>query len=139
MTGTNMRPASRTPPFLLVGLLVALCILAFNYWNLSGKNSELALKHRELSRQYDTLQVEFRALTDKHLASEKRSSDIATQLSDQQEQIKQLQSGSAQKDAQIQSLTDEKSGLNNQLKDGKRELVSIGARGRLCHKNAFLR
>ena len=37
-----MRPNGRSPPFLAIGLFIALCVMGFNYWNLSAKNAEQA-------------------------------------------------------------------------------------------------
>lgn len=93
-----MRPASRSPPFLLIGLLVALCILAFNYWNLSGKNGAL-------SRQLEAVQLDFRAVSDKHLTLEKRAADLATQVSTKAEAIVKFEKEKSDKDAKIQELT----------------------------------
>lgn len=92
-----MRPASRSPPFLLIGLLVALCILAFNYWNLSSKNGEL-------SRQLESVQVDFRAVSDKHLTVEKRAADLAAQLSETSSRVTGLQKTCGAKDTTIQEL-----------------------------------
>ena len=41
-TRGTMRPNGRSPPFLAIGLFIALCVMAFNYWNLSSKNAEQA-------------------------------------------------------------------------------------------------
>ena len=41
-TRGTMRPNGRSPPFLAIGLFIALCVMAFNYWNLSAKNAEQA-------------------------------------------------------------------------------------------------
>ncbi len=39
----SMRPqsAGRTPSFIVIGLLVVIAILGFNYWNVSSKNAVL--------------------------------------------------------------------------------------------------
>lgn len=114
----NMRPTSRSPPFLVIGLLVAMCILAFNYWNLSSKNGDL-------SRQLETLQVDFRAVSDKHLTVEKRAADLASQLSESQTKQNQLQSSLAGKETKLSELNGEVETLRGQLQTATESLVSF--------------
>ena len=47
----SLRPhhGSKTPPFVLIGLLVVIAILGFNYWNASSKNSVLVAEVQALS------------------------------------------------------------------------------------------
>ncbi|XP_048733883.1 protein GOLM2-like isoform X2 [Ostrea edulis] len=47
----NMRPQSRSPPFLITGLVVALVILGANYWNLSSSNASLSAEVADLQDQ----------------------------------------------------------------------------------------
>ena len=114
----NMRPTSRSPPFLVIGLLVAMCILAFNYWNLSSKNGDL-------SRQLETLQVDFRTVSDKHLTVEKRAADLASQLSESQTKQNQLQSSLAEKEVKLSELNGEVETLRGQLQTATESLVSF--------------
>ncbi|ESP05669.1 hypothetical protein LOTGIDRAFT_228149 [Lottia gigantea] len=55
MTSSNgrgaLRPSGRSPPFLLIGLSVALCIIGFNYWSVSSRNSELLTQITILKRE----------------------------------------------------------------------------------------
>ena len=111
-----MRPTSRSPPFLVIGLLVAMCILAFNYWNLSSKNGDL-------SRQLETLQVDFRTVSDKHLTVEKRAADLASQLSESQTKQNQLQSSLAEKEVKLSELNGEVETLRGQLQTATESLV----------------
>ena len=65
----NMRPTSRSPPFLAIGLFVALVILGFNYWNLSVKNGE---QFNEIS----VMERELKIVSAKKSAIEKRAEAI---------------------------------------------------------------
>ncbi|XP_070176719.1 Golgi membrane protein 1-like isoform X2 [Littorina saxatilis] len=111
----NMRPTSRSPPFLVVGLLVAMCILAFNYWNVSSKNGEL-------TRQMESLQVDFRAVSDKHLTVEKRAAELASQLSDLQTKGNQLQNGLSVKNDEVSKLSSDVENLKSQLQKSTESL-----------------
>ena len=113
-----MRPTSRSPPFLVIGLLVAICILAFNYWNLSGKNGDL-------SKQFESLQVDFRAVSDKHLTVEKRAADLASQLSSSQSKQNQLRSSLSEKDTKLSEMNGEIESFRTQLQKGTESLVSV--------------
>lgn len=47
--------SGRTPHFLTVGLLVVICILAFNYWNVSSQNKILQKERSEMTRHLEEL------------------------------------------------------------------------------------
>lgn len=121
----NMRPTSRSPPFLVIGLLVAMCILAFNYWNLSSKNGDL-------SRQIEALQVDFRAVSDKHLTVEKRAADLASELSDSQAKQNQLQSSLSEKDSKLSETNAEVESLKSRLQKETESFVSFKICKRVC-------
>ena len=46
------RHSSRTPPFVLVGLLVVIAILGFNYWTTSAANRELDETLKSVNEKY---------------------------------------------------------------------------------------
>ncbi|XP_076464976.1 uncharacterized protein LOC143296880 [Babylonia areolata] len=108
----NMRPTSRSPPFLVVGLLIAMCILAFNYWSVSSKNSEL-------TNQFESLQVDFRSVSDKHLAVEKRASDLSSQGAEYQSMVARLQASATEKDNKVSMLSSALQDMNTQLQEAK--------------------
>ena len=125
-----MRPhnAGRTPSFVVVGLMIVIAILGFNYWNVSSKNSMLA---REVNENRD--RIRFAAV--KKLAMEKRndalmqkvrSSDIelekekATALNSLREKLEELNNMKRQLETK-----QEESNFHKSEKDSlKSELVS---------------
>ena len=64
----GMRPnsASKTPSFIVIGLMVVIAILGFNYWNVSSKNSVLVKELSEMSERMRLTSV-------KKLSVEKRN------------------------------------------------------------------
>lgn len=109
----NMRPTSRSPPFLVVGLLIAMCILAINYWSVSNRN-------KDLLNQLENLQVDLRSVSDKHLAVEKRASDLSSQAAEFQSMVAKLQSSATEKENKVNVLTDELNAVNSQLEQVRR-------------------
>lgn len=47
--------SGRTPHVLTVGLLVVICILAFNYWNVSSQNKIHQKERAEMTRNLEEL------------------------------------------------------------------------------------
>ena len=84
MKGSNghnrglLRASSKTPPLLVIGLAVTICILGFNYWktvgitrvmraeiyDLTGKLKDLSFKHRECSADLSRVHHDIKALRD---------------------------------------------------------------------------
>ena len=64
----GMRPnsAGKTPSFIVIGLMVVIAILGFNYWNVSSKNSVLVKELSEMSERMRLTSV-------KKLSVEKRN------------------------------------------------------------------
>ena len=85
----TMRPQSRSPPFLVIGLLVALVILGANYWSLSSTNSSL-------SNEIGDLQDQVRQLSLKRISAEKKIDTIS-------ESYNKFKEGLAQKEAELKS------------------------------------
>ncbi|XP_022332150.2 uncharacterized protein LOC111129907 isoform X2 [Crassostrea virginica] len=86
----NMRPQSRSPPFLLTGLVVALVILGANYWNLSSSNASL-------SAEVADLQDQIRILSSKKINSERKNDnamlrirDIEKNVNDREQELSKL-------------------------------------------------
>ncbi|XP_072167402.1 LOW QUALITY PROTEIN: uncharacterized protein [Diadema setosum] len=65
----------RTPQLLTLGLLVVICILAFNYWNVSSRS-------RLLQRQVQEMTVTLEELAMKKVHLEKRSEALQSQIGD---------------------------------------------------------
>ncbi|KAK6188085.1 hypothetical protein SNE40_004345 [Patella caerulea] len=82
----GMRPSGRSPPFLLIGLTVVLCIVGFNYWNVSSRNNQL-------SADLTALRDQMRSQTAMRINAEKRSENSASRIRDCEEnksKIKQM-------------------------------------------------
>ena len=96
------RPQSR-PPFLVIGLLVALSILGFNYWNLSSANGTLSATNIDLQDQ-------IRILTSKKLNEEqsKRQIERKYNLLEQRISAKDSEIKGLQDDVEIKKAAQEK-------------------------------
>ncbi|XP_050401970.1 homeobox protein 2 isoform X2 [Patella vulgata] len=79
----GMRPSGRSPPFLLIGLTVVLCIVGFNYWNVSSRNSHL-------STDLTALKDQMRSQTAMRINAEKRSENAASRIRDCEENQSRL-------------------------------------------------
>ena len=86
------RPQSR-PPFLVIGLLVALGILGFNYWNLSSANVTLGATNIDLQDQ-------IRILTSKRLNEEQSKKQVERKYGLLEQRI-------SAKDSEIKGLQDD--------------------------------
>lgn len=53
------RHGSRSPPFILIGLLVVIAILAFNYWTTSQANRELDERMTQINKQHTELHQKY--------------------------------------------------------------------------------
>ncbi|XP_063433856.1 Golgi membrane protein 1-like [Mytilus trossulus] len=87
------RNPSKSPPFLIIGLLVALAILGFNYWNLSSSNGSLSATNMDLQDQ-------IRILTSKRLNEEQSKRDIERKYQLIEQRI-------ATKDSEIKKLQED--------------------------------
>ncbi|XP_062590713.1 protein GOLM2-like isoform X2 [Saccostrea cucullata] len=76
----TMRPQSRSPPFLITGLVVALVILGANYWNLSSSNASL-------SAEVADLQDQIRILSSKKINSERKNENAMLRIRDFEKNI----------------------------------------------------
>ncbi|XP_066976123.1 uncharacterized protein [Macrobrachium rosenbergii] len=63
------RGTGRTPPYILVGLVLVIVILGFNYWTLSSQNADL-------SQELEKLQSEIKISAMKQEQSEKKNSAL---------------------------------------------------------------
>jgi len=79
-----LRPGfSRSPPFLMIGLIITAGISAFNYWNLSAQYSDLV---KEITELQDHVQI----ITLKRETAEKRVDALQQRLSESADQLGQM-------------------------------------------------
>ncbi|XP_060560165.1 UPF0746 protein DDB_G0281095-like isoform X3 [Ruditapes philippinarum] len=112
----NMRPAGRSPPFLAIGLFVALVILGFNYWSLSSRNGEQA-------NEIVLLESELRLVNAKKTSAEKRSeaisdkvSELETQMNSQKEIIAKAEADRANLEKEKQASIERNMELENEVR-----------------------
>lgn len=86
----TMRPQSRSPPFLITGLVVALVILGANYWNMSSNNASL-------SAEVADLQDQIRILASKKNNYERKSDNAMLRIRDIEKNVNS-------KDKEVKSL-----------------------------------
>lgn len=95
-----MRPQGRSPPFLLIGLCVALCILGFNYWSLSYRN-------RELATQIVDLQDQVRRSMSKRMTAERRGATVVEELKKCESTLDMEKNEIARKESEVISLSEQ--------------------------------
>ena len=81
------RHSSRTPPFILVGLLVVIAILGFNYWTTSAANRELDETLKTLNAKYTSTNnklssqgLELKSVRDENAKHRARVEDLESDL-----------------------------------------------------------
>ena len=101
-----MRPnsAGRTPPFLIIGLLVVISILAFNYWSLSSKNNAL-------TREIDEAEMKYRSVQVRKLDVEKRNAELSTLL----DEAKKYKQAAQEKDMKLREAEQKETELNAKI------------------------
>lgn len=112
----NMRPQSRSPPFLITGLVVALVILGANYWNMSSNNASLSAEVADLQDQIRILASKKNNYERKSDNAMLRIRDIEKNVNSKDQEVKSLkielkELGSA-KDACTNKLTQNEDNLN---------------------------
>lgn len=113
----TMRPTGRSPPFLAIGLCVALVILGFNYWNLSAKNGEQA-------NELTLLESELRLVNAKKVSAEKRSEAITDKVKDLEDDISKQKEMIAHNAAELSEIKTEKSALDEEIAQLRTEVDS---------------
>ena len=123
----GMRPnnAGKTPSFIVIGLLVVIAILGFNYWNVSSKNSVLVRELAEMSEKLRLTSV-------KKLAIEKRNDALLQKVRENESDIEKHKTLSQRKEEEVANLNSQldtkKSEADNQQSELNRlrqDLVSI--------------
>lgn len=112
----NMRPQSRSPPFLITGLVVALVILGANYWNLSSNNASLSAEVADLQDQIRILASKKNNFERKSDNAMLRIRDIEKNVNSKDQEVRSLkvelkELGTA-KDACTNKLTQNEDNLN---------------------------
>jgi uncharacterized protein HemX len=93
-----MRPHSnRSPPFLVIGLLVVIFILGFNYWNLSSRNSNFM-------NQLSDLQEKYRLVALRKISAEKRNDVLMERIRESEGSLEQAKRSGLIKDKDFRSL-----------------------------------
>lgn len=112
----NGRPNGRSPPFLAIGLFVALVILGFNYWNLSAKNGEQA-------NEIAMMESELRLVNARKVSAEKRSEAITDKVKDLEENIKQQKEMVSHNAAELADIKAEKDRMSIQVAELQQSLA----------------
>lgn len=107
---TSMR--SSRSPFFMVALLFVTAFLAFSYWKQTRRNGAL-------SNELETLQIDFRAVSDKHLYKEKQVAEMATQLENAKSKLMKMEAQAGESGKKFQDAENEKNAVKEQLKKAK--------------------
>jgi chromosome segregation ATPase len=102
----HMRPNSggKSPPFVVIGLLVVIAILAFNYWSLSSKNNLLSMDVEEVGMKYRSTQA-------KKIDVEKRNAELSSLLAEAQKYKIEL----SEKTMKLQDAAQKENELNSKM------------------------
>ncbi|XP_063046745.1 protein GOLM2 isoform X2 [Engraulis encrasicolus] len=143
------RRGGRLPSFILIGLMVIIAILSFNYWSVSNK-------HGRLLDELSEVQTQVKRTDAARSRLEKRNSELMVQVDSHRKQIEQkdgdfnVMEGKLQaREALIKKCTDEKIRAQNdlsaqlnenqrmkeQLKDMRSELMKLEETLREVKKN----
>ncbi|KAL4227258.1 Cancer susceptibility candidate 4 [Mactra antiquata] len=114
----SMRPTGRSPPFLAIGLCVALVILGFNYWSLSARNGEQA-------NEISLMESELRLANAKKTSSEKRSEALTDKVSDLEREISSQKEIIANNMAELQNVKQAKEECAGRINDIETEKVEL--------------
>ena len=98
----SLRPhnASRSPSFVIIGLLVVIAIIGFNYWNVSTRNSELRNTVLDMTDRLRLAGV-------KRLSIEKRNDALAEQLKQCRTDTEAQKSDISNKEQELNKVKDE--------------------------------
>ena len=120
------RHGSRSPPFILIGLLVVIAILAFNYWTTSQANRELDERMTQINKQH----------TELHQKYLKQNNDLRLQIESKgKENTFHLQSIEELKSS-AKLLKSELSNLQEELNRNKGSLDTLTKNTKICWKSS---
>ncbi|XP_059155404.1 protein GOLM2-like isoform X2 [Physella acuta] len=122
MTGSagnrsNMRSPGRTPPFILIGLLVLVCFLAYSYWSFYAENSLL-------KSEIETVLVQKKDVDDKRSDSEKNLEISREEVRRLQASNDQLQKQLQEKDAEINTVKTDVSKKQTEFEELQKNLAN---------------
>ncbi|XP_046549916.1 translation initiation factor IF-2-like isoform X3 [Haliotis rubra] len=125
----TMRPQGRTPPFLLIGLLVVMCILGYSYWSVASTSSDQAL-------QIVTLQDEVRILSTRKMEADKRSEASNDKAGALEKRNAGLVAEMQEKIRAVESVKNELGRKEDELKNSNTELDNKGASLTKCEQDS---
>ncbi|XP_074651446.1 uncharacterized protein LOC141906135 [Tubulanus polymorphus] len=115
---------NRSPPFVVIGLVVVICILGFNYWNVSSKNrrfvqeiGELHDKFRLLAIKKISLEKRNQLLIEKNAAHKQQLSKNFALLSDHEKNLGVRDSEMKQKSDELMQCKEKEATCQKQLFD----------------------
>ena len=79
MTGQS-RFVQKSQITLFVALLMALCFLMFNYWNLSKQNVDLSYEYKKLFDKFAKTSIDIKKVTDDHAVVRKQYIEMLEEL-----------------------------------------------------------
>lgn len=91
MTGSNPRHGgrfSKTPPFLIPGLVVVILILSFNYWRASRLNKELLERVAASDGRVIACSSELKTVQESLSSAERRFSDSQYSFKQEKDELK---------------------------------------------------
>jgi len=113
--------SGRTPPFILVGLIVLVCFLAYNYWSLSSQNSELM-------GELEAIRLKARDVSDENKQNKESLDSVRVELSKAKLSIESHR-------AQANQWGKEKGALNEQISTKNSEVDTCKTALETCNEN----
>ena len=122
-----MRPhhAGRTPSFVVVGLMVVIAILGFNYWNVSSKNSLLAHELSDMTERLRIVAVKKMSIEKQHDALVLKSKEAENETGRQKTLLARKEEELEQVKRQLDAKADEIENLGGENGKCQSELVSL--------------
>ncbi|XP_066271979.1 protein GOLM2-like isoform X1 [Branchiostoma lanceolatum] len=133
--GRGYLRSGRSPPFLVVSLLVVISILAYNYWNSASANSELRNSVSDLEDRLRLYNLKKTSLENRNDALIQRVRETDRQLEDSKAKFtnKDSELGTIKQQLvdtqeQLESLRQEKGTVEAEASGARKELDSLQAR-----------
>lgn len=114
-TSTTRTPG-RTPPFILIGLLLLLGFLGYNYYALSTSNADLVF-------QLENVKVQKKDVDALHFETEKKLAKAREELTEAQEKLRQVQESLTNKDSELAKLKTELSNQKPEIEKIQKQAV----------------
>ncbi|XP_078693783.1 uncharacterized protein LOC144923277 isoform X2 [Branchiostoma floridae x Branchiostoma belcheri] len=133
--GRGYLRSGRSPPFLVVSLLVVICILAYNYWNSASSNSELRNSVNDLEdrlRLYNlkktSLEKRNEALIQRVRETDRQLEDSKAKYSSKDTELGAIRGQLQEAEDQLDSVRQEKGTIEAEASGARKELESLQAR-----------